>query len=353
MAELIIPAATRELHRAGLARHVATGRSVVIGKRIEMTAMRKDGSEFPVELAITKVDIPGHPLFAGHIRDITDRKRAQMETERALQAEREASRRLRDLDDMKNTFLQAVSHDLRTPLSAIIGLAITLERPEMDLSPELRGELNSRLVTNARKLYRILSNLLDLDRLSRGEVEPEVEPTDLRALVRRIVDEADYMGNRRVEVDAEDVIAKVDPTGVERIVENLLVNAAKHTPEGTPVWVRVQRQGEDVLIVVEDGGAGIPEGMRTTVFEPFRQGLHDHPSPGAGVGLSLVARFAELHSGRAWVEERPGGGASFHVLLPTRSRAPDSQISLKGAHARSSTHAPTVGPSPEAGSRPG
>ncbi|MFL5798964.1 MAG: PAS domain S-box protein [Actinomycetota bacterium] len=319
MAELIIPVRWREAHRAGLARHLATGTSAVLGRRIEMAALRRDGTEFPVELAITRLDLPGHPLFTGHIRDITDRKRAEVEIDRALQAEREAGKRLRDLDDMKNTFLQAVSHDLRTPLAAIMGLAITLERPNMGLSPEVRSDLNHRLVANARKLYRILSNLLDLERLSRGELEPTTESTDLKALVERIVEESD-LGRRRVDVDAGSVVAEVDPTSVERIVENLLVNAAKHTPEGTHIWVRVSAEQEGVLIVVEDAGPGVPAGVREAIFEPFRQGPQHQPSPGTGIGLSLVARFAELHHGRAWVEDRPGGGASFHVLLATRAR---------------------------------
>jgi len=320
MAGLIIPQRWREAHRAGLAGHLATGRTAMVGRRVEMAARRKDGTEFPVELAISKVDIPGHPLFTGHVRDITERKRAEVEIERALQAEREAGQRLRDLDDMKNTFLEAVSHDLRTPLAAIMGLAITLERPDMDLSPEVRSDLNHRLVVNARKLYRILSNLLDLERLSRGELEPTMLSTDLGALVGRIVEEADFLGRRVVDVDAGSVVAEVDPTSVERIVENLLVNAAKHTPEGTHIWVRVSAEPEGVVIVVEDAGPGVPEAVREAIFEPFQQGPQDQPSPGAGIGLSLVARFAELHHGRAWVEDRPGGGASFHVLLPTPAR---------------------------------
>jgi two-component system sensor histidine kinase MtrB len=100
-------------------------------------------------------------------------------------------------------------------------------------------------------------------------------------------------------------------------VENLLVNAARHTPPDCTIWVKVVPEDGGVLITVEDQGAGVPEELRETIFEPFRQGpgAPAH-SPGVGIGLSLVARFAELHAGRAWVEERPGGGASFKVFLP-------------------------------------
>jgi signal transduction histidine kinase len=118
-------------------------------------------------------------------------------------------------------------------------------------------------------------------------------------------------------VEAQLVVAQLDGPKVERIVENLLVNAARHTPPDCGIWVKVSAADGGVLIVVEDQGAGVPEELRETIFEPFRQGP-DAPahSPGVGIGLSLVARFAQLHGGRAWVEDRPGGGASFKVFLP-------------------------------------
>ncbi|HVM11801.1 MAG TPA: ATP-binding protein, partial [Actinomycetota bacterium] len=91
----------------------------------------------------------------------------------------------------------------------------------------------------------------------------------------------------------------------------------RHTPADTPIWVRVSATERDVLIVVEDAGPGVPEELRTAIFRPFEQGTRgDGHSPGVGIGLSIVGRFAELHGGRAWVEERPGGGASFRVTLP-------------------------------------
>jgi signal transduction histidine kinase len=101
---------------------------------------------------------------------------------------------------------------------------------------------------------------------------------------------------------------------IERIVENLLANAVKHTPGDSRIWVRVERTDEGALIAVEDDGPGIPQHERQRIFEPFVQGPGAGPG-GAGVGLALVAKFAELHDGRAWVQERGGGGASFRVLL--------------------------------------
>jgi PAS domain S-box-containing protein len=260
----------------------------------------------------------------GLMVDVTERKRAEEALRRserkysdAFRREREAARRLRALDEMKNTFLEAVSHDLRTPLTSILGSAITLEQAGPELPGEDVADLAGRIAANARKLERLVGDLLDLDRLQRGIVAPQRRPTDVAALVRRVVEETETLRDRPVSLELEPVTAEIDAAKVERIVENLLANAVRHTPRGTPITVRTRPAGEGAEIEVEDQGPGIPREMREAIFEPFRQAPgHPHPSPGVGIGLSLVRRFAELHGGRAWVEEAAGGGARFRVLLP-------------------------------------
>jgi signal transduction histidine kinase len=132
-----------------------------------------------------------------------------------------------------------------------------------------------------------------------------------------VVEDADVRQEHAVVVDAPTLRIAVDGPKVERIVENLVVNAAKHTQAGTTIWVRVQSQRDGVLLVVEDEGPGVPAQQREQVFQPFHTGrnIADH-APGSGIGLALVAQFASLHGGRAWVQDRPGGGASFRVFLP-------------------------------------
>jgi PAS domain S-box-containing protein len=257
----------------------------------------------------------GGSLLQGVMYDVTEQKEAEQALSAAYEREREVAERLRSVDEMKNAFLSAVSHELRTPLASVLGFARTLQEHGAGLPAEERSGMLDRLVVNALKLERLLSDLLDLDRLARGIVEPRRQPVDIGALARRVAADTDTRG-RIVRVRAESVELRVDPSQVERIIENLLVNAAKHTPEETAVHLGVSARGEGVLIAVEDEGVGVPDDLKEEVFQPFVRGLRavDH-APGTGIGLSLVARFAELHGGRAWVEDRPGGGASFRVFL--------------------------------------
>jgi signal transduction histidine kinase len=187
----------------------------------------------------------------------------------------------------------------------------------MDIPREDAIDLLQRIASNARKLERLLGDLLDLDRLQRGIITPQRRRTDVGALVGEAVREFEQFGGREVLFGSDELMADVDPPKVERIVENLLSNAARHTAPESRIWARVDRRDDGILLVVEDEGGGVPDQLKDAIFEPFRQGPGPaSASPGVGVGLSLVARFAELHGGRAWVEDRPGGGASFKVLLP-------------------------------------
>ena len=247
---------------------------------------------------------------------------------RAALRERAVSDQLRELDGMKNSFLQAVSHELRTPLASILGYALLLEQKEDRLSKEQREMALRQLAASSRKLNQLVVDLLDVDRLSRGIIEPQLSSTDVSELVLR-VDEETPVGDRRVDLDVVPARAAVDASKVERIVENLLSNAAKYTPPGTPITVRVRPEDRGVYIVIEDAGPGVPDDLKADIFRAFARGTAaQRHSPGVGIGLSLVAQFAEMHGGRAWVEDRPGGGSSFKVYLPAGAqRTPEESLS--------------------------
>jgi len=257
----------------------------------------------------------GREVLQGVLYDITRWKLAEQSLRESEQREREAVQQLKDLHEMKNTFLAAVSHELRTPLTSVLGIALTLR--QQTIPQEEAKDLLNRLTANARKLERLLTDLLDVDRLSRGLMGADRSPTDLAALVRRVVGGLDFLAGRTVHQELSPVRVDVDAAKVERIVENLLLNATKHTPPDTTIWVRTVQRPEGVTLMVEDDGPGVPEDLWDQVFEAFLQGpSHSSHSPGTGIGLALVARLAELHGGRAWVQDREGGGASFRVFFP-------------------------------------
>jgi signal transduction histidine kinase len=276
----------------------------------------------------------GRPLFwQGILTDITashltaERLAEALEREQeaahqfaaALERERAAAEHLRALDEQKSAFLQAVSHDLRTPLASVLGISLTLQRSRGRLPESETGDLLGRLSVNAHRLDRILTGLLDLDKLDRGIVELRRERVDLDRLVADVVSEArdELLGTHPVSLELLPVQVLADAAKVERIVENLLANAARYTDPGTPIWVRVSRRDQGALLCVDDAGPGIPAEQRESIFRPFQRGPAGATyAPGSGVGLALVAQIASLHDGQAWVEDRAGGGASFRVLLP-------------------------------------
>ena len=233
-----------------------------------------------------------------------------------VEAEADRSTGLRELNDVKDTLLHAVSHDLKGPLAGIIGAMQTIRRDEeLHLTADEREALYQVIEHSGRKMNRLIDDLLDLDRIDRGKLHPQREPTDVGALALRVVGDTAQLTDHPVRVRADAVLVDVDPAKVERVVENLLVNAARHTPPGTAVLVDVAANTDGIELIVEDHGPGVPDELKTVLFEPFRQG-ETSSAGGMGIGLSLVQRFAELHGGSAHVDDAAGGGARFVVTLP-------------------------------------
>jgi PAS domain S-box-containing protein len=288
---------------------------------VEYRMRARDGHEvWFQDQAVAVRDASGRSLFhQGIMYDITEGKRAEAALVRGLQREQDAAEELRALEELRNRFLTAVAGELRTPLTAVLGYSLTLARKDMELSSDDREDIAQRLAASARRLEKLLADLLDVDRLARGVLEAALTPINLGDLVRRVVAEID-VGSRAVTVEVDPVVASVDGVKVERILENLLLNVARHTPPDTHVWVGLRQTGEGVLLTVDDDGPGVADESKQEIFRAFEGVANTGALPGTGIGLALVAGFAELHGGRAWVEDRPGGGASFRALLTVAAR---------------------------------
>jgi signal transduction histidine kinase len=190
------------------------------------------------------------------------------------------------------------------------------------MSVEQRQVSLAGIRASADKMRHLLDDMLDLERFAAGDTSLQRSAVNLADLARSVVDEhAAELAGRQVHLDLDPVTVDIDGAKVERIIENLLVNATRHTPAGTDVSVSVRNDGDTALICVDDSGPGVPTELRKAIFDRFRQ------APGAdrtglGIGLSLVARLTHLHGGHAWVQDAPLGGASFRVQLPLTPPTP-------------------------------
>ncbi len=268
-------------------------------------------------------------------RSITSARRDQQRNDSlAQQAEAERGRAddLEHAEEVRRTYLAAVSHELRTPLTSILGYAMTLQEYAGELTPAHRMFLD-QIALSSNELDRMLRDLLDLERLTRGRGELSTSTCSVGSMIEDVVERIAEREHRTVHVDADaQAAAIVDEFKVERIIENLVMNAFKYSTPDTTVEVGVacDPDGAGITLRVDDTGPGVPDHLRERIFNAFDRGDAATSSvPGMGIGLSLVARFAQMHGGRAWVEDREGRrGASFRVWLPTGLPARRSQFRI-------------------------
>ena len=238
------------------------------------------------------------------------------ESEARRQAEAMEAEALRRSDAAKTAVLRSVSHDLRSPITAIMTAGDVLASSASTLTNDEEGELLGSISGEVRKLDRLVSNLLDLSRLEAGAATPVQELWTVDGLLSRAL-ESIGPENERVAVElAEAPPVSVDAAQVERALVNLLENALKFSPTGSRVRVRSQVLGDDVVVQVIDSGPGIAAADRLRVFEPFHHGEHGDGVRGSGLGLAIARGFAQVNGGRVWVDSQPGRGAMFSLALP-------------------------------------
>lgn len=316
MVDLIIPPRYRDSHRQGMKRYLATGEARVLGRKIEIEAMRSDGTEFPVELAIVRVPLPGPPFFTAYIRDLTERKRLEAEQARLLRESEEANQ-------AKSEFLATMSHELRTPLNAISGYTELLKLG-------LRGPVTEAQIADLDRINRsqshllgIINDILQFAKLESGQLEMNIEvfPVDsaldvAEELVRPQL-EAKRILYAFLRGDAT-VQVRADRDRLQQIVINLLSNAMKFTPDGGSITVGWRVEEARVLIEVTDTGIGIASDQLERIFDPFVQVQSGttRTSAGVGLGLAISRDMARQLGGDILVKSQLGQGSTFTLALP-------------------------------------
>lgn len=217
---------------------------------------------------------------------------------------------LRRSDALKTALLRAVSHDLRSPLTAILASADALASPGLRLQPDDRLALAETIRGEATRLDRVVEQLLDLSRLEAGSAEPHRELWHVDELVSQaLAGLGAEAGRVRLEIGPETPLVEVDAAQVERALANLLENALRYSPPGSRVLLRAAPGATELRIHVIDSGVGLPDEQREALFQPFRRGATGH---GSGLGLAIARGFAEANGGRLWAQQDPGGG---HLVL--------------------------------------
>lgn len=318
LADLVVPEQYREAHKAGLARYLVDGHGPVINRRIEITALDRNGREFPIELTIWPTGNDGRISFNAFVQDITERREAldaigKLNAELTLQA-----RELADSNRELESFSYSVSHDLRAPLRHMSGYAQILREEAGDrLDAPLLRYLDE-ISASAKRMGALIDDLLAFSRLSRQVLTPI--HVDMNAVVTDAMGDAGLAQNPQARIDIGALPpANGDPVLLRQVWSNLLSNALKYSaPRGPQAVIRIEgeRQGEAVRYRVRDNGVGFDPRYADKLFGVFQRLHAQDEFEGTGVGLAIVQRIVARHHGHVSAHSSPGAGAEFVFELP-------------------------------------
>ncbi len=314
--EMLVPDGFRQEHPVLCAqfREHPAKRQMGVGR--DLTGLRKDGSEFPVEIGLNPLDTGRGMLVIASVVDITERKHTEV---RMREASKEAERRNQEMERL----IYTISHDLRSPLEAAMGFAEFLRE---DIAAGRLAEVTEALEGLGRAHEQMRELIEDLLKLSRaGGMALKPERVDLNQLLREILQTVAPLAaakGARIKASPDFPLLMADPVRLRQVFQNLLVNALKYGTGAAKPLIRLfwEETPKDVRFCVADNGEGIPKEAQLSIFEVFQR--LPSPEAGTGVGLAIVTRIAHLHGGKAWVESAPGEGASFWISLPKSALLP-------------------------------
>lgn len=274
-----------------------------MGERQEIFGCRKDGSEFPAEASISKLDLGQESVYTVILRDITERKQ---------------------VEKMKDEFVSVVSHELRTPLTSIHGSLGMLTSGLLSSTSEQGKRLLQIATDSTERLVRLINDILDIERIESGKVKMERENCDLRDLINSAINIMQPLADKAGvslsihNSNSSSIQLWADPDRIIQTLTNLFSNAIKFSEPGSTVYLMTELQKDQVLVTVQDTGRGIPEDKLESIFERFQQvdSSDSRNHDGTGLGLAICKSIVQQHGGKIWVKSILDEGSSFYFTLP-------------------------------------
>ena len=323
LSDIIIPTQYREGHREGMNRLLKTGETRILNKPLELTALNKEGKEFPISLTVSQAVQQGNKLFISFIRDITLEKRTKelaITNQSLLKAntELELSQKLSEkLLEQRDEFISIASHEMKTPLTTAKGY---IELLLLSLSEENQTALYVSKANQAlQRLHDLVKDLLDASKIQNGKLNYNITTFDFNEMVDETIENIQHSEKKHTIQKTGKCSQQItgDKDRLQQVLINLLTNAVKYSPKADKVVVKIEEQDSKIQISVQDFGLGMSKQHLDKIFDRYyRVQEHAIHFQGLGIGLYISYNIIERHEGKIWAESTPEKGSTFYFTLP-------------------------------------